>query len=272
LQHRDAADARALRVVPVEVFEPSTEAPQRRLLFIVGMPRSGTTLIEQVLSRHPHVTALGELDFFDQALIRFGRTKTVSGSIVDAITSANEESLEQIRAAFFARIDRHTSRTDTTVVEKTPANFMFLGLINRLFPNAKVIHCRRNPMDTCLSIFFQLFSTGNFYAYEPATIVAMYGAYRDLMDHWSHSLALEIHDLDYESFVQAREEQTRVLLDFCALQWDPQCLAPDTTDGPVTTASRWQVRQPVTTARIERWRNYEPFVDAFKRRLERYLG
>ena len=144
------------------------------------------------------------------------------------------------------------------MIDKNPLNFMHLGLIAALFPNARVIHCRRNPLDTALSVYFQYFAhEANAYAYDLSDIAAVTLEYRRLMEHWYKALPLDIFDLDYEALVKFPEKVTIRLLHYLGLDWEDQVLDFHERDKSVATASLWQVRQPLYTSSIERWKHYE---------------
>ena len=239
--------------------------PSPRPVFIVGMLRSGTTLAEQILASHPNVFGAGELTFW--------------GSRAAApITNASARHAPQIEidAAELAHW-RHDylgvletlSPGAERVVNKWPTNFLFLGLIHAALPQARIIHMRRNPIDTCLSIYFQHFEASNTYANDLEDLAHYYREYRRLMRHWRMVLAPgALLEVCYEDLVADVEACGRKMLDFLAQPWDPRCLEFDRTSRPVVTASRWQVRQKIGSASVERWRHYEKFVESLKPLLE----
>ena len=142
--------------------------------------------------------------------------------------------------------------------DKTPANFLRLGLIARLFPAARIIHCRRHAVDTCLSCYFQLFGRNNIlYSYHLETLGLYYTQYRRLMAHWRRVLPVDVLDVAYEDVIADAGAETRSILDFCGLEWNDACLEFHKGKGPVLTASQWQVRQPIYRTSVERWRRYE---------------
>ena len=218
-------------------------------VFIVGMPRSGTTLIEQILSSHPAVAGAGELPFWQNQLAAWPLSR-------DGLPDA--AALWKATGEYLA-ILRGFSASALRVTNKQPQNFELLWLIHLAFPEARIIHCRRNPVDTCLSIYFSSFSSQQDYAFDRGDLVFQYRQYERLMEHWRRVLPHDrFTEIDYEMLVADREAQTRKLLSFLGLDWDDACLAPEQNQRPVKTASVWQTRQPVYTTSVGRWRNYEP--------------
>ncbi len=148
-----------------------------------------------------------------------------------------------------------------------PTNFFNLGLIALMFPNARVIHCRRDPLDVCLSIYFHQFARGLIYAYDLTVLAVYYRQYKRLMEHWHAVLPLEIHEVQYEKLIADQEVVSRRLIDYCGLPWDEGCLEYYKNDRPVQTMSNWQVRQPIYTDSIQRWKRYEKHLDELKQAL-----
>jgi tetratricopeptide (TPR) repeat protein len=221
----------------------------RRPIFIVGRMRSGTTLVEQVLSAHPDVAAGGELDFW----LKHSGEAIWNGQLHRSSCEALIEAYETL----LLRIDSGRPH----VTDKQPANYRFLGLINALFPNARIVHCHRHPIDNCLSIYMQSFLTPPAYAHDKSDLVFAYREYQRLMRHWVETLPSgAIFDLDYDRMVTDPEATIRDLLAFCGLAWNDACLRPESNVRPVLTASHWQVRQPIYKTSTGRWRNYEPWL------------
>jgi hypothetical protein len=149
------------------------------------------------------------------------------------------------------------------VTDKMPVNYRHLGLVHLAFPQAKILHIRRNPLDTCLSIYMTFLHGESNFAYNRENIVAFYRSYLRVMEHWRSVLPTNrFFELDYEDLVARPEAVTRQILDFCGLPWNDACLSPNVGRGPVATPSRWQVRQPIYTDSIARWRRYEPWLGA----------
>lgn len=227
-------------------------------VFIVGMPRSGTTLVEQILSSHPAVTAGGELPFWTD------QRRGWDSSRVDAFDAGM---LSQAAADYCAQL-RQIGPQALRVTDKRPRNFEMLGLIRVAMPAARIIHCRRRAVDTALSIFFTNFGARLEYAWDRGDLVFAYRQYERLMDHWRRVLpSHRFTEVQYETLVADREAETRRLITFCGLDWDEACLAPERNRRVVRTASLWQARQPVYTTSVERWRRYEPWLGELRELL-----
>jgi tetratricopeptide (TPR) repeat protein len=246
--------------------------PSTRPVFIVGMPRSGTTLVEQILSRHPDVVAAGEL--FDIGYLagglgfeRLGFEKSDAGDYARKVAKLSAAEARKLAVKYLATLER-ISQTAARVTDKMPHNFLHLGLIALLFPNAKIIHCRRDPLDTCVSCFtVQLKDHLHNYACDLQTLGAYYRDYVSLMQHWREVLPLEILELDYERLIEEPERESRRLIDFIDLPWDSACLTPHESTRVVNTLSRTQVREPIYRTSIGRWRHYEKHLGPLKEAL-----
>jgi tetratricopeptide (TPR) repeat protein len=227
-------------------------------LLIVGMPRSGTTLVEQIFASHPEVAAGGELAFWLQRLnaVRIRKSPHLDPA---AETRAVADYL-----ALLTEFSPHAQR----VTDKMPHNFLLLGDIHRLFPKARIVHCRRNPIDTALSLYFSRFIGSHEFAFSRRDIVFYYREYLRLMDHWRKILPKHnFMEIDYEELVVDQEAVSRRLVAFSGLDWDDACLNFHETDRPIVTASAWQARQPVYRSSAERWRHYEPWLGEFSELL-----
>jgi tetratricopeptide (TPR) repeat protein len=228
-------------------------------IFVVGMPRTGTTLVERILSSHREVFSAGELTNFGLELKRAARTP--SNRVLDAETL---EAAGSCAAAALGKayVESTRPRTGHTLrfVDKMPLNFFYAPVIRRALPNAKVICVRRNPLDTCLSNYRQLFATGfshYSYAYDLLDTGRYYAAFDSLIARWRAQNPPNFLEVRYEDVVDRTEHEARRLLEFCELPWDPRCLAFQENAAPVATASSAQVRQPIYRTAIERWRRYE---------------
>jgi Flp pilus assembly protein TadD len=225
-------------------------------IFVLGMPRSGTSLTEQIIASHPAAKGAGELDFWLDAA-RLHQTELRHGVIGEKTRKALAE--EYLR--FLARRYPSAAR----IVDKTPINSDYLGLIHSVFPNARIIRMRRDPIDTSLSIYFQRFSTAMRFSMDLCDIAEYYRVHQRLMSHWSTALpAGTILEVPYEQLVTDQEAWTRKILDFLELEWDVRCLSFHETQRSVSTASAWQVRQKIYTQSVQRWRNYEKFIGPLK--------
>lgn len=228
-------------------------------ILIVGTPRSGTTLTEQIISSHPMVHGAGELPFWYDAMA------ALSG---DFRANLTEERLRRIGDDYLQELEKY-GQGSAHVTDKMPSNYLNLGLIHRIFPKAKIIHCRRNPVDACLSIYFQNFGERHPYRFDLGNLAFMYRQYRRLMQHWRKVLpAHAMLEIQYEDLVENQEEMSRKLIAFCGLEWDDRCLEFYKSERQVKTASQWQVRQPMYKSSKERWRNYEPYIGPLLKLME----
>jgi hypothetical protein len=239
------------------VFGSPSDVP----VFIVGMQRSGTTLTEQIAASHPQVYGAGELEHIRRiaGMIKIGRPE----STVRQLTSADSLAL----AGDYLRKVREIGGDALRIVDKMPHNFQYLGLIAILFPKARIIHCTRDPMDNCVSCFTQSFTGHHGYNTDLRQLGLYYREYRRLMDHWRRVLPIPMLEIDYEEMVADQETQSRRLIDFLGLDWDPACLNFHETDRSVQTASRWQVRQPIYKTSVKRWKDYEKHLGPLKKAL-----
>ncbi len=228
-------------------------------VFIFGMPRSGTTLIEQILASHPQVYAAGELTLFEETANRvLGGGTAVTP---EAMLEASCERLRELGEAYAGAL-RAMAPQARLVTDKMPANLRFAGLIRIVLPNAKMIHARRDPLDTSLSCFTQYFGGDQPWAYDLAEIGRYYRAYARLMEHWRGVVAPEaMLEIDYETVVADFEAQARRIVAFCGLEWDPACLAFHRTRRPVKTASAAQVRKPLYASSVRKASGYGSLLD-----------
>jgi len=229
-----------------------TSNSSSRPIFIVGMPRSGTSLAEQILASHPAVFGAGELSFWKTASLQVGSAALESGFDGSVLAKLADEYLQLLTGL---------SLDASRVVDKMPANFAHLGMIHAALPNARFIHMRRNPIDTCLSIYFQNFHVAHSYANDLEDLAHYHHQYQLLMQHWRSILPPSaILEVPYEALVADQETWSRKMLDFVGLPWDPACIDFHQTNRRVSTFSKWQVRQKISKTSVERWRNYAPFV------------
>jgi len=242
-----------------------------RPIFIVGLPRTGTTLVDRILSSHPDVTSAGELTNFGLILKRM--TGSPGAFVLDETTleAAGEIELRKAGAAYVQSVAPLVAG-EGRFIDKMPLNFVYAGLIHRALPNARIICLRRHPMDAGLSNFRQLFATGFSYydyAYDLADTGAYYAGFERLIAHWRAVLPPErFTELAYEDLVADQEGETRRILDFCGLEFDPRCLAFHENAAPVATASSVQVRSPIYASSIGRWRRYGPGLAPLRSALE----
>jgi tetratricopeptide (TPR) repeat protein len=223
-------------------------------IFILGMPRSGTSLVEQILACHPEVHGAGELDHMRQLVRALPDRLHTEQTFPDCARLLDGQHARQL-AVEYLDVLRRCAPT-RRVIDKATGNYLRLGLIALLLPNARVIHCRRDPLDTCLSCYFQNFAHGLSFTYDLGHLGLVYRHYVRLMDHWRAVLPNPILDLDYEALIADQERESRRLVDFCGLAWDPRCLRFHEHGRPVRTASFWQVRQPLYDSAVGRWRPF----------------
>jgi tetratricopeptide (TPR) repeat protein len=224
-----------------------------RPIFIIGMPRSGSTLIEQILASHPRVHGAGERADFRDAIIAIDREQWAR--FPDLISKLTPEQFRAIASHYLASMG---AIADDFFTDKMLANFGYVGLIHLALPRARIVHARRNPMDTCLSCFSKHFRTSHKFSYDLGELGRFYRAYDKLMAHWLSALPQgTMLEVQYEDVVADLEGQTRRMLDFCGLDWDDSCLAFHETERPVRTASGAQVREPLYRRSVGRWHAYE---------------
>lgn len=235
-------------------------------IFIVGMPRSGTSLVEQILASHSQVYGAGELNHLGRIVDHACADK--SEKFPQGLTRMSDTELTELGPSYLARVRAHSASAQR-VTDKMPHNFLYLGLIHLILPKAKIIHCQRNPIDNALSMFKTLFTTGpasHAYAYDLVELGEYFRLYQDLMAHWRTLMPTAFYDLRYEDLISDQESQTRRLLAYCDLPWEDACLEFHRTRRVVRTASLVQVRQPIHANSVEGWRRYarqmQPFIDA----------
>lgn len=235
-------------------------------VFVLGMPRSGTTLVEQTLASHPRVFGAGELNNIGQIVSSLpsiqGRLAGYPecATLIDAVTACQ---LGEEYVSYLRTVGGQTER----VTDKMPGNFLNLGFITLLLPNAKIIHCHREPLDTCLSCYFQHFTQVMPFSRNLTFLGSYYRDYTRIMAHWHKVLPLPILDVRYEDMVADHEGMSRKIVEFIGLEWDDACLDFHKTDRAVKTASNWQVRQPVYTSSVARWRHYDKLIGPLREAL-----
>jgi hypothetical protein len=236
-------------------------------VFIVGMPRSGTSLVEQILASHPQIHGGGELEFMYQ--IWAGTVAMVGAGPQDYPQCLDRLTLEQIdgMSQIYLQPLRAMNPQAKRITDKLPLNFLHLGLIAILFPGARIIHCRRDAMDTCLSCYMSSFREGHEFKYDLSNLGHFYRQYERLIAHWKANLDLPMLEVQYEELVTDNESQSRRIIEFLALRWDDRCLQFARTARPVATASLHQVRQPIYRSSMQRWRHYEKYLANLKMSL-----
>ena len=239
-------------------------AEETQFVFIIGMPRSGTTLVEQIISRHPDAFCCGELAVVSRLAQRISQFLDDSRDWPESLNSLNSGAIQQLRDQF-RRSCPSDALNHSCIIDKTPSNFLYLGFIALLFPECRVIHCRRHTLDTALSCFFRNFDNQP-WSFKLEHIAEWYCGYDRLMRHWEQELALPMTTIAYEDLVADQEGASRRILAGCGLTWDDRCLDFYRSDRVVATASHWQVRQPIHARSVGRWRYYRdhlsPLMDA----------
>jgi tetratricopeptide (TPR) repeat protein len=238
----------AERMGALQGFGERSDVP----IFVLGMPRSGTTLVEQILASHPQVFGAGELELLPRLVARRGERSGVEVDTADLSVAR----VRRLGTEYLAGVTPLAPRAKR-ITDKMPANFALVGFIHLALPDARIIHVRRNPIDTCLSCFSSLFTVGHLYTYDLVELGRYYGAYQEMMAHWQKALpAGAILDVQYEDVVADLDAQARRMLEHCGLSWDDACLAFYETKRVVSTASAAQVRRPVYGTSVGRWRAY----------------
>jgi tetratricopeptide (TPR) repeat protein len=239
-----------------------TGDPSSVPVLIVGMPRSGTTLIEQILASHPQVFGAGELHDLPEVIAAHCDLAAPPASYPESVPDMPREVLERIGAAYAARLRRRAPAAER-ITDKMPANFFHLGLLHLALPNARIIHARRNPFDTCLSCFGRLFGDEQQFSYDLGELGRYYRSYESLMAHWRAVLPPgAVLDVHYEQVVADLEQQARRIVAHCGLEWDNACLRFYETKRLVHTSSASQVRQPIYGNAVGRWLPYRQWLGA----------
>ncbi len=226
-------------------------------VFILGMPRSGSTLIEQILASHSKVEGAGELPYVIMLSSTLGRQRPDGLRYPEAVSDLTQEQLEALGKAYIYHSGVHRKLDLPYFTDKMPANFSHIGLIHTMLPKAKIIDARRHPMGTCLANYRQLYAQGKNQTYDLIELAEYYLEYRRMMDHWQEVLPGRVLQVNYEEVVADLDGQVRRLLDYCELPWEDACLDFHKNTRPVNTASAEQVRQPIYTDAIDFWKNYE---------------
>lgn len=269
----DARNAEGfMRVFTAELIarQAAYGSPSEVPVFVVGQPRSGTSLAEQIIASHPDAFGAGELLKLREIVARIsGRALDRGGKDVpEAFAEMQPADVREFAQMYVDHLYGQAGEPKQRIVDKMPLNFRNVGLIAMLFPKAHIVHCTRAPMDNCLSMYFQNFGRGNLFSYDLEHLGAFYATYRRLMAHWHQVLPGRILDLPYEGVVADPERWSRALIAHIGLPWDARCLDFHETDRTVRTASAWQVKQPIYKRSVARWKRYEQELQPLKRALE----
>ncbi len=251
----------------VRSFGSDSEVP----VFVVGMPRSGTTLAEQILASHPHARGAGELNDIDGLATRLPERLGGTQPYPECLERLDPATARAAADVYLGRL-RQYGGTAARVIDKLPFNFVHLGLIAALFPRARIVHCRRDPIDTCLSVYFQDFAQSLPCGRDLGQLGRYYRDYERLMAHYAQVLPLPLFELRYEELTADQEAVSRRFVSFCGLEWDERCLRFHETERTVRTCSALQVRQPLYRSSVGRWKHYEAHLGPLLEALGRDSG
>lgn len=247
---------RAFQPEPVKHFQ-AFGSPSEKPLFVIGMIRSGTTLVEQMLSNHPDIGACGEMLYWNE------QQERMNGAIANG--TINGDLVQSVAQEYLSLLDQVSPGTPRAI-DKMPLNFFLLGPIHLALPKARFIHVKRNPADTCFSIYTTYFESSPNFANDQDNIVFYYREYERLMAHWRTILPPNrLLEVNYEDLVTHPEQEMKRIVEFIGVDWDETCLHPELNQRAVRTPSAWQVRQPMYQTSRERWRHFRPWLDAIKK-------
>ncbi len=236
--------------------------PSKKFIFIVGMPRSGTTLTEQIISAHSKVYGAGELpylsEFFNEKMDLIRKEKD-SSKIENFLTDCQKYYVSKIESRKI---------NENIIIDKAPLNFKWIGFILAIFPNSKIIHCKRDPMAICWSNYKNSFSSKSIgFSYDLTDLAKFYNLYSDLMNFWKNLFDQNIYNISYEELVKNKDSEIKKIINFCDLDWDDNCLKPEDNKKSVSTASLSQVRSPIYKSSIKNWENYSNKLNKLKKIL-----
>jgi len=244
--------------------------PDPAPIFIVGLPRSGSTLLEQILSSHPKVDGTHELPDLGM-VVRSDRNLTMPPArYPTSVANIDADGFKRLGSEYIERTRRHRGACPF-FTDKNPGNFVHVGLLHLVLPNAKIINAKRHPLDSCFGSYKQLFAKGNSFAYDLTELGEYYLQYQRMMDHWHEVLPGKVLDVQYEEVVADLEGQVRRILEYCELDWEESCLRFHETSRSVKSASSEQVRRPIYSSAVNTWRHYEPHLGALIQTLEPLL-
>ncbi len=269
----DSRNAFALRSIfsRAEAFNGESHWPDAPI-FVTGLPRTGTTLVDRILSSHPAVTSAGELQSMPLAIKRLSRTRSRLVLDPETVIASAQLSPQDVGRAYLARARQHAGAQSPVFVDKLPLNFLYIGYIARALPHARIICLRRNPMDSIWSNYKNLFATTSSYyaySYDLLDTARFYLLFDEMMAFWETIFPGRVLPFSYEALIDDQQGQTRRLLDHCGLQWDAACLDFQSNAAPVATPSAAQVRRPLYRDAVEQWRAYAAHLEPARQLLER---
>jgi tetratricopeptide (TPR) repeat protein len=245
--------------------------PDPSPIFVVGLPRSGSTLLEQILASHSQVEGTSELPYLGRLTASLNRNRADGINYPQAVRELGGEHFRALGEEYLERAKIHRVEGAAHFIDKMPNNFPVIGFLHLVLPNAKIIDARRYPLDACLSCYRQLFAKGQSFTYDLTDIGLYYLEYQRLMDHWHEVLPGSVLTVQYEEVVAHFEDQVRRVLEYCELPWEDACINFHQTDRPIRTASSEQVRQPIYTSAINYSRHYQQHLDELIEVLEPVL-
>jgi tetratricopeptide (TPR) repeat protein len=246
----------------------SGKASQKKILFIVGMPRSGTSLAEQILSSHSQVYGAGELSYLDDIVQKEFFDKSTM-STIKLKQLMDPDFLDKIASQYNHSINTFKSQ-ENLITDKAPLNFRYIGLIKLIFPNSKIIHCSRSPKDNCLSLYKNLFDENLNFSYDQDDLSKFYKEYDDLMIFWNKNIPQFIHNIKYEKLISDPEDEIKNLLNFCGLGWEKDCLEFYKNKRAIKTVSSAQVRKSFYNSSVDSYKNYEIFLNNLNSSLDKF--
>lgn len=241
--------------------------PPKTPIFVVGLPRTGTTLTERILSSHSQVESVGETQFLQMVIRKVSEVASVEPMNPDMIRAAATKSVEQIGQEYLQSIAYRLGEKPM-FIDKLPFNFLFLGFIAKAYPHARIVHLRRNPMDSCFSMYKQVFTWAYKFSYSLDTLGRYFVAHERLRDHWVKTIGDRMVEVEYEVLVADQEAQTRRLLEKLGLPFEEACLDFDKNKAPTATASSVQVREKIHSRSVNRWKNFETELASLRTHLE----
>ncbi len=254
---------RLIEVFSAEFLEScrSVGEPDSAPIFILGLPRSGSTLLEQIIASHSHVEGTSELPYLGRLTQGLNRARAEGASYPESVRGLTPQKFQALGAEYLAHARMHRRTKAPRFIDKMPNNFPHVGFLSLILPNARIIDARRHPLDACLSCYRQLFAKGQAFTYDLTEIGEYYRQYQRMMDHWAAVLPGRLLTVQYEEVVGDFEKQVRRLLEFCGLGWEKACLKFYESERTVRTPSAEQVRQPIYARSVGHWRHYEAHLD-----------